>query len=404
MTSAERREKRYQRRKAAREKKRRERLDRYDDFNRVSDPMKLMRANYDARQGVMFKASVARYSFHTYHNSFYLSNDMRNGKDVCDGFYSFTVIERGKVRPIHSLHYRERVIRRSVCVNALVLILSSNLIYDNGASLKGKGVSFAADRCETHLHGFYRETGNNDGWVILIDFRNFFGNILHQPLFDYTIDRLILDTRLNKLTHDFISAPDHEKPPEERGKGLYIGPEDSQIYAVAYPNAIDHKIKDQWRLRYYARYMDDSYIIVKTKEEAQTILKRLLAEYEKYGIIVNPKKTHIQKLSQGFTFLKTRYFLTDNGAVIRKPCRDAIVRERRKMKKQYGLVLAGEMTQDQLTQSYMSWRGAMLKHDAYRSVRRMDALFFSLCGLKPWRKKHKKSYKECTEHDYIRTA
>ena len=389
MTSAERHEARYQRRKAAREAKRREKLDYYDSFERVIKPTALLRANWDSRKGVTFKASVARFNAHAYHNSFLLSHDLRAGRKIHEGFYAFTVIERGKERQIHSLHYRERVVRRSVCINALVPILSSNLIYDNGASLKGKGVSFSADRCETHLHRFFRETGSNVGWVIVIDFKGYFDNILHQPLYEI-FDRYIHDQNLNRLCRQFVSATDAERPKEKHGKGLFIGPEDSQIYAVAYPNSIDHRIKDSWQIKYYGRYMDDSYIIVRTKAEAQTILKNLLIEYAKLGIIVSPKKTQIVKLEKGFKFLKTRYFLTSTGRVIRKPDRDGITRERRKLKKQYKLCLSGEMTDQQVIRSYMSWRGAILQRDSYRTVRSMDALFYRLFGLKPWRKNKNK--------------
>ena len=136
--------------------------------------------------------------------------------------------------------------------------------------------------------------------------------------------------------------------------------------------------------------MDDSYIIVRTKAEAQTILKNLLIEYAKLGIIVSPKKTQIVKLEKGFKFLKTRYFLTSTGRVIRKPDRDGITRERRKLKKQYKLCLSGEMTDQQVIRSYMSWRGAILQRDSYRTVRSMDALFYRLFGLKPWRKNKNK--------------
>ena len=171
---------------------------------------------------------------------------------------------------------------------------------------------------------------------------------------------------------------------------MFIGPEDSQIFAIAFPNAIDHLIKDQWRQRYYNRYMDDSYIIFKTKEEAREYLQLLIAEYEKWGIVVNPRKTQIVKLSHGFTFLKTKYYLTETGKVIKKPDHKAIVRERRKLKKQKHLYDAGEMTLEQVSQSYMSWRGSMKSRNAYRSIHSMDKLFYALFGTTPWKDKKSK--------------
>ena len=382
MTSIERHEARYQRRKAKRESKRRENLNQYDNFDVVASPGALIKANYESRKGVMWKASVARYNVSFLKYSILQSQTLYAGKFKCSGFYSFRISERGKLRDINSLHYSERVVRRSACTNALVPILSSNLIYDNGASLKGKGVSFSTDRCETHLHQYFRRTGSNEGYILMIDFKGYFDHILHDPL-NEIIDRYILDARLNALCECFIAAANQDKPENERGMGLNIGPEDSQIYAVAYPNRIDHLIKDGWGLT-YARYMDDSYIIHQDKEELKQIQQRLYEEYARLGIIPNKKKTQIVKLSHGFTFLKTKYFLTDTGKVIRKAHHDSIVRERRKLKKFKRFYDEGKMTMKQIEQSYMSWRGSILKRDAYDSVRSMDALYFDLFEEKPW--------------------
>ena len=324
-----------------------------------------------------------------YRNATRQSKALRSGKDVRQSFYCFDITERGKLRHIHSLHYAERVIRRSVCTNALVPVLSNGLIYDNGASLKGKGVSFSAARCETHLHRYFRETGSNEGYVLIIDFKGYFDHILHDPLKEL-INREFEDKRIVALSNGFIDATNEDKQPEAHGRGLYIGPEDSQIYAVAYPNRIDHLIKDVLKQRYYARYMDDSYIIHKDKAVLQAILARLMEEYARYGIIPNPKKTQIVKLSNGFTFLKTRYYLTKTGHVVKRPDHDCIVRERRKLKKLHRFYVEGVLTLDQVSQSYMSWRGAILKRDAHRTVWNMDKLFFNLYGYKPWKIKHER--------------
>ena len=47
------------------------------------------------------------------------------------------------------------------------------------------------------------------------------------------------------------------------------------------------------------------------------------------------------------------------------------------------------MTLQQISQQYMSWRGSILKKDAYDSVKSMDGLFFSLYHTRPWKKKKK---------------
>lgn len=391
MTSVERHEARYRRRKKAREAKRRAYLDKYDDINRVASVPAQLRANWDSKKGVMFKGSVIRYNQQEYRNAVKQTQAIKAGKDVRHGFYSFTVIERGKTRQINSAHYSERVVRRAMCINALVPILSHNLIYDNGASLKGKGVSFSARRTEKNLHSFYRRTGGNDGYVVCVDFTSYFNNILHQPLFDI-LDKYVLDSQLNALEKSFIKAPEKYGLLSEPGKGLFIGPEDSQILAVSYPSSIDHKVKDQWGVKEYARYNDDSYLLAETLEDARRYLSQMLIEYDRLGIIPNRKKTRIIKLSRGFSFLKTNYYLTDSGKVVRKPDHKAIVRTRRRLKKHRRMVTDGIMTEEQATQSYMSARGSLLTRDAYRSVHGLDQLFYSLYGTTPWKKHKRRKY------------
>lgn len=383
MTSLERHEARYQRRKAKREAKRREYAQKYDDFQRLSSTSAIIGAHWASRKGVLWKASVARYDMRFFRNARRSRRESRNGKDTRQGFFHFQIVERGKPRDVHSLHYAERVIRRSVCTNAMVPILSHNLIYDNGASLKDKGVSFHIERCEKHLHQFWREQGNNDGYVLIIDFRKFFDNIEHGTVLRM-YDNYFKDQRLNAMCRAFVEATGD--------KGLFIGPEDSQITAVAFPNHIDHLIKDKWGLKYYGRYMDDSYIILRDKEELAKYRDLLFAEFAKVGIIPNPKKTQIVKLRRGFTFLKTQFFLTDSGRVIEKPCRDSIIRERRKLKAFRRFLNAGEMALDKVACSYMSWRGSVKGKDSHLSIQTMDTLYFALFAAKPWikKKKHRK--------------
>lgn len=385
MTSKERHEARYQRRKATRARKRRERLGKYDDFDRLSSVSALVKAHFDSRKGVLWKASVARYDAKFFHNSIISHKRLIAGKDTRQGFYHFQIVERGKPRDVHSLHYSERVIRRSVCINAMVPILSDSLIFDNGASLKGKGVSFAIKECEKHLHDYWAEHRDNEGYALIIDFKSFFNNIQHEPMFA-VYDHSFNDARLREICKDFVRACG--------SSGLYIGPEDSQISAIAYPSSIDHLIKDVWKIHGYGRYMDDSYIIHRNKDELRKIRDRLIAEFNKLGIIANPKKTQIVKLSRGFTFLKTQFFLQPSGKIVEKPAHVNIVRQRRKNVSFRRFCMRGMMTVEQVSGSYMSWRGSIKNKDARRTIHSMDRHFFKLFAVKPWIKKRKKRRKE----------
>lgn len=368
MTSAERKEKRRIRRSATREAKKQAAVGECDSLEKVADLNALMSASKKARSGITWKASVQRYLMNLLKNVADTHKKILSEEDVRRGFIKFDLIERGKLRHISSVHFSERVAQRSLCANALIPTLTRGLIYDNGASLKNKGITFALDRLSAHLQRHYRKHGN-EGYVLLLDFSDYFGRIRHDVIKEI-LNQNFKDKRLISLAMSFVYAFGE--------KGLGLGSETSQIFAVTYPSKIDHYIKEVLRIKGYARYMDDSYLIHKDKCYLKKCLEDLKNKFAEVGIVLNPKKTRIVKLSKGFTFLKTQYFLTDTGKVVRKACRESIVRQRRKLKKFKKFSDAGEMSFGHIYNSYMSWRGYIGHKDAHRTILSMDRLFREL--------------------------
>ncbi|MEG0991234.1 MAG: RNA-directed DNA polymerase, partial [Gordonibacter sp.] len=294
--------------------------------------------------------------------------DLLEGNDVCRGFVHFDLVERGKRRHISAVHYSERVIHKSLTQNVLVPCIQPRLIHSNSANIKGRGIDYALDLLKRQLVRHYRKYGES-GYILLMDFSDYFANISHAPIKAF-VEREVVDSRAVALAHHLTDAQGHV--------GLGLGSEPNQILAVAFPDPIDHFVVEMCGVEAYGRYMDDSYAIHDSKEYLQVV--RLLAERKcaELGIVVNPKKTQIVKLSKGFTFLKKRIYYSDTGRVVMNPCREAVTRQRRRMKKQAALYRAGRMTYEQARQSYQSWRGSMLRLDAHRTVLAMDALFKEL--------------------------
>lgn len=365
VTSEERKERRYQRRKAAREAKRREKIGKYDDFERVASLNSLYEAATEAAKGVTWKASVQRYHASLLFNISNTRADLLAGKDIRRGFICFTICERGKLRNIKSVHFSERVVQKSFCTNVLYPTFTRGLIYDNGASQEGKGTHFALRRLKTHLRRHFRKYGR-EGGILLIGFSDYFGNAQHEALFSL-YDEVFTDPRIIALGKAFISAFGEI--------GLGLGSETSQLNAVRLPNKADHYAKEVLRLRGYARFMDDTYAIHQDIKYLEFCLEALRVIYADHGIIVNEKKTKIVDLKHGFTYLKTRFYITETGRIIAKPCRESITRERRKLKKQAKLVESGVLTFDAVRCSYASHIGSLQHRNAYRTIQSMNRLF-----------------------------
>ena len=94
--------------------------------------------------------------------------------------------------------------------------------------------------------------------------------------------------------------------------------------------------------------MDDWYIIHESKEELKRYLEIITQLYKDIGIEANEHKTQIVKLTHGFVFLKDRWFLREDGAVIRKPSKQNIARNRRKLKKLHKLYTENKITLEEI--------------------------------------------------------
>lgn len=366
MTSKERHEARYQRRKAKREERKRKRNEGHT-FEAVTDFNNLRKSFYQARKGVNWKASVQKYGCNVLMNTMKASQDLRAGKNISKGFIEFDLCERGKRRHITSVHISERVVQKSLCDYGIVPVMQQSLIYDNGASQKGKGTDFARERLKKHMRQFYRKHGT-DGYIIMGDCHDFFGSMKHE-IVEKIIRKNITDQRLCDLTMSFVR-------PFSRGLGL--GSQVCQILAVAYPNSVDHYIKEVLRCKWYGRYMDDFYIICKTKEEAKNILSIVTRLYAEIGIELNTKKTQIVKLSHGFTWLQDKMYLLPSGKIIDKPGRTSITRNRRKLKKLAKLFEEGKVSYAAVQSFYNSHMGYLEHKNGYRARCNMNKLFNEL--------------------------
>jgi hypothetical protein len=371
MTSRERREDRYRRRKDRRGQKKQEYLSRFNDFSRVVDPNNLYEAFKKSRREVTWKESVQRYEMNLLRNISETVNKLLNGEDVDRGFVEFDLMERGRLRHIKSVHISERVVQKCLCDQVLVPILSRSLIYDNGASLKGKGLHFAIRRLVRHLTRYYRYYKTSNGYCLSVDFSKYFDSIRHDVLFA-AFKKNIRDQRIMKLLYDFIT-------PFGDGISLGLGSQVSQISAIFHASPVDHRMKDMRCVKYYGRYMDDLYILHPDKKYLLGCLEDIKNVCAGLGITINKQKTRITKLKDGVHFLKGIYALKENGKVVRTADPESRKRMRRKMRKFKGLLETGHMTAHDVYTAYQSWRGNYRKRfNAYHTIRRMDALYTEL--------------------------
>ena len=325
----------------------------------------LDKAARKAASGVRWKATTQRYMADETLRISEAGKTLLSGGDLHAGYTRFDVVERGKVRHITAVRFPERVVQKSLSQNALAPAIWPTLTPGCSANMKGRGTSYAVRRLKRQLVR-HRMRHGADGWILLVDFTDYFNSISHdaaKTLVSKSLDDpMVIDLACRQID-------------TYGDRGLGLGSEPSQIIAVALPSPIDWMALRNPDVLFAGRYMDDSYFASLSKDSLWRLLDAIRLECAKLGLSVNERKTKIVKISHGFTFLKRKFSFTDSGRVLVRPCRSTLTRQRRKLRSHARLVEKGRMTPDQARRAYMSMRG-MLKHmDAHTALLALDAQF-----------------------------
>ena len=332
---------------------------------------------YETTKQSRWKETTQRYMSNLIPNNMELQKEVLSGKYKVSKTVDFELNERGHIRHIEAPVVRDRIVQKTLTKNVLTPSIIPYVIYDNYASIKNRGTSFARKRMEIMLRRYINKNGI-DGYILLIDIKKYFENIDHEVL-----KRLIYpmikneEKRVIDLIYYILDTS------SDTDKGLNLGSEAPQILALYYLTPVDNFVKIVKGVKYYGRYMDDIFIISNSKEELFNLLCGIENVLLTLKLEINKNKTHILKLSHGFTFLQIKYNILPSGRILKRLTRKKIVRERRRLKALRRLYDRGIIDEKEVWNCYQSWRGTIVKdHNAcYRTIFNMDILYQDLFPL-----------------------
>lgn len=371
MTSEERREARYHRRKAAREARRRKRSEALGGVEQVFGFRKMFKWGKKCCNNVRWKQSTQNFERHLF------SGTARRRREVLSGTWRpkpgahFLLRERGKIRPIDAPHINDRQIHKTLTKEVLEPLYTPGMIYNNGASQRGKGLHFHHKRLKQALRDYYKKHGQ-DGYIVLMDLKQLFPSAPHAEIYERH-RRLILDPEIRAVADmvvAFVSG----------GVGMPLGVEPSQMEMVSLPSAVDNWIACQLRAIDPAHYMDDYHMAAETKEQAERFRDETAARMEAMGLTVSRRKTKIVPMSKPFRFCKVKFQVTATGKVITHGSRDGMKRARRKLRAFKAKVDAGEMTVPEVREWLTSQIAYYENYNDHGRVLKLNRIFHAIYG------------------------
>jgi RNA-directed DNA polymerase len=270
----------------------------------------LYEAHKRTRKGKLYKNDVISFELNKADEIYKLYEQIRSKTYRVSPYKTFYIFEPKK-RRVDATLYKDRIVQNCFVENYFGPLLENRLIYDNAACRKEKGTDFARNRLKKFLLEAYKKYKLNF-YVLSFDIHHYFESIDHEVL-KTKLSKIILDEEIKEFLCMIIDSFN-----KEEGKGLPLGNQTSQWFALYYLDHLDRTIKEKYRIKYYSRYMDDGIIISDDLELLKKLNVTLKEELEEVKLTMNEKKNHISSIKQGVTYLGFTYHLNENGKLIVK--------------------------------------------------------------------------------------
>jgi hypothetical protein len=172
---------------------------------------------------------------------------------------------------------------------------------------------------------------------------------------------------MTRCEKNIISGKENK---DQSARGLPLGNLTSQLFANIYLNELDQFVKQELRIKYYARYTDDFIIVSNDQKYLEVILPFIKNFLEnELCLELHPNKVLIKKFSQGLDFL----------GYVARPYQNLVrIRTKRRifkrMKKATEKLAAGLINEEYYKCLLGSYLGVLSHADAYKLSERLKNL------------------------------
>lgn len=357
-------------------------------YNKITD-IKCIQEMYEKRvkRTTKNKLKLAKFE-QTYVSNIVYIKQILEDKTYTPGKYNIFLVKEPKVRIIMSQKIIDKLINHLVSYYFLKKMFENKLIDENVATRENKGTHYGIRLIKKYIN----ELKNRKFYILKFDISKYFFNLDHEIIKNLIVKRTkdkdvinILNKIIDSTDEPYINEQikklkkqeiekikqsnilDKDKkikdienlPLYKKGKGLPIGNMSSQILAITYLNELDNFIKEELKIKYYVRYMDDGILLCESKKYLFFCLNKITQKLDEFGLKLN-NKTKILSIAEGFEFLGFR-FLIKNNKLIMKVKNQTKKKFKRKMKTMNQLLNQNKLDNKHYLQVKASYLGH-LKH------------------------------------------
>lgn len=228
-------------------------------YDKIISLENLRKADKIARRGKSKQFGVRKHLENSEENLVWL-HELLNHRKFETSKYSQFEIHHPKHRVIARLpYYPDRIIQHALILQ-IGSVLTNTFTSDTYSCVKGKGILKASMNLRKAL-----QDDNHNKYCLKLDVKKFYENIDHE-LLKALLRKKFKDSNLLNLLDEIIDS---------NKIGLPLGSLVSQYLANFYLCYLDHFIKQDLKVKYYFRYMDDLVILSNDKQELHYILSEI---------------------------------------------------------------------------------------------------------------------------------
>lgn len=304
-----------------------------------------------ARRGKRGHAEVLRFERDLEGELIQLQNELIWGQYETGPYRAFWVAEP-KRRLVAALPFRDRVLQHAL-VGVLEPIWEREFIHHSYACRPGKGMHAGVDVAQRWLRAVQREHGQV--YALKLDVRQYFASVDHDILLNL-LARRIRCPRTLALCAQILGS---------WSPGIPIGNLTSQLFANIYLHELDRFAKQDLRVRYFARYMDDALIVHHDKAHLHVLREQIEQFLFDTLALHTNRKTQVLPVGRpgnpALDWLGYRLWSTH-----RRLRASSVKRMRRRLKYMQRAHARGELPISAVTARIRSWIGHAQHADSWR--------------------------------------
>lgn len=243
-----------------------------------------------------------------------LNLELKEHRYECMPVKIIPIFKGDKVRYIGMYCMRDKVVQSSIAIE-LSKLYEPHLSKCCYAYRNGQSALQASETIHEKLCSMKR------GYVLKADIHSFFDFIRHDQLRE-KLRYMIPEKDVVELIFQCVRAKsvDNDGVLKEKEIGLYQGSSIAPVLSNVYMKEFDSIVENE--VPFYVRYSDDMILLFEEKADAESYEEKLGLYLESIGLELNPDKTVVTDISEGFEFLGYAFDL--NGKAIPQKAEDQL--------------------------------------------------------------------------------